>query len=157
MAQYGPPDRQCDSHFQGSAHCTRLAVAEGPRSKHKYLKISTSEDCTEMDITTCTSPESLSPNSIDDKSTDMVVDSEVCTSASHMYTTESTSVSSESDSSCGLYNQLKNIYYVGRRLQMRFYIEASDSHQWFDGKITSFDLLQGSMVCILRVMEKQFT
>ena len=58
VAQYGPPDRQC--HFQEPAHYTRLAVAEGLRSKQKYPKISTSEDCTEMDITTFTSPESLS-------------------------------------------------------------------------------------------------
>ena len=86
-----------------------------------------------MDITTCTSPESLSPITIDDESTDVV---EVCILASHTYTTESTSVSSESDSSCGS-------YYVGRRLQLRFYIEASDSHEWFDGKITTYDSASG--------------
>ena len=83
VAHYEPPDRQC--HFQESAHCTRLAVAEDPRSKRKYPKITPSEDCTEMDITTCTSPECLSPISIDDDSTEMDIDSGVCTSVSHMY------------------------------------------------------------------------
>ena len=94
------------------------------------------------------------PISIDNKYTDIDVDSEVCPFASHMYTTESSSASSESDSSYGSNNQLKKKYYVGRRLQMRFYIEASDSHEWFHGKII---LLRGSMVCILSVMEKQLT
>ena len=36
----------------------------------------------------------------------------------------------------------KNV--IGRRLQMRFYVEASRTHEWFDGKIVGFNHISGT-------------
>ena len=33
--------------------------------------------------------------------------------------------------------------YVGRRLQMRFYIKDSCKHEWFNGKVIGFDANSG--------------